>query len=136
MAARPSVRGRWLVVGVCRNAASRCSFVSIRPDDVSGTSLTAAGSRTLASSSRFQTNQNLIQNRQRILDQQYQADDQYVNEGAAEYNDDAAGYDDDAVNEAMAERDEYAEENGDDGYADFSNIDFAKVSVMPVSCVN
>ena len=60
-----------------------------------------------------------------------------MNEGAAEYDDGGGGgYDDDAVNEAMAERDEYAEENGDDGYADFSNIDFAKVSVMPVSCVN
>ena len=64
-----------------------------------------------------------------------------MNEGAAEYNDDAngggGGYDDDAVNEAMAERDEYAEESdGDDGYVNFSNIDFGKVSVMPVSCVN
>lgn len=67
------------------------------------------------------------QQQRRRLDGQYQADDYYVNQGAA------ANYDDDAVNEAMAERDEGA---GDDGYLNMDNVDFGQVSIMPVSCVN
>ena len=40
----------------------------------------------------------------------YQADDQYINQGANNVQ-----YDDDAANAAMAERDNYDKEMGDDG---------------------
>jgi len=61
----------------------------------------------------------------------YQADDQYINQGANNVQ-----YDDDAANAAMAERDNYDKEMGDDGYLNMDFVDMNEVSIMPVSCVN
>ena len=55
IAALPKARGFREVVGAFRNAASRCSFVSIRPEEMSGTSSTFFGSITCRSLSRSQT---------------------------------------------------------------------------------
>ena len=60
----------------------------------------------------------------------YQADDQYINQGANNVQ-----YDDDAANAAMAERDNYDKEMGDDGYLNMDFVDMNEVSIMPVSCV-
>ena len=61
----------------------------------------------------------------------YQADDQYIKQGANNVQ-----YDDDAANAAMAERDNYDKEMGDDGYLNMDFVDMNEVSIMPVSCVN
>ena len=71
-------------------------------------------------------------NNHRKLDgNNYQADDQYINQGANNVQ-----YDDDAANAAMAERDNYDKEMGDDGYLNMDFVDMNEVSIMPVSCVN
>jgi len=71
-------------------------------------------------------------NNNRKLDgNNYQADDQYINQGANNVQ-----YDDDAANAAMAERDNYDKEMGDDGYLNMDFVDMNEVSIMPVSCVN
>ena len=75
----------------------------------------------------------MLQYNNRKLDgnNNYQADDQYINQGANNVQ-----YDDDAANAAMAERDNYDKEMGDDGYLNMDFVDMNEVSIMPVSCVN
>lgn len=125
---RPRPRPRRRRAASARGLLSLAACLALSRPPSAGASITHrfASSHSQSNGNSLEAFSSAPQPRRR-LDGQYYADDQYVNEGAA------ANYDDDAVNEAMAEREQGA---GDDGFLNMDNVDFGQVSIMPVSCVN